>query len=122
MATLVGGFLYSRAVLTTAAAELSPEHIRPLLDDKAAERFRPFALAAMAGLVISGLYNVFSVPGHSPRYHALLGIKLLLALHVFAVTLLIVRPANPRRARLTAGALVSGLAIILISAWLRRIF
>jgi hypothetical protein len=122
MATLVGGFLYSRLVMTAAAGELTPGHVHQQLDDKAAGRFRPFALTAMAGILISGLYNVFSVPGHTARYHALLGIKLLLVLHVFAVTLLIIRPANPKRARLTAGALVSGLLIILISAWLRRIF
>jgi putative copper export protein len=122
MATLVGGFLYSRLAVTPAAGELTPGPLRQQLEDKAAGRFRPFALAAMTAILISGLYNVFSVPGHSALYHALLGVKLLLVLHVFAVTLLIIRPGNPKRARLTTGALVSGLVIILISACLRRIF
>ena len=121
MATLVGGFLYSRMAITPAAQALTPDS-REALGDRAAESFRPFALAAMVGLVLSGTYNLLATPGHTPRYHALLGVKLLLVLHVFAVTLLITRPANPRRARLTAGALVSGLAIVLISAYLRRIF
>ncbi len=122
MATLIGGFLYSRLVITGAAGSLAPVEARQALDERAARNFRPLALAAVTALLISGLYNVFSVPGHSVRYHILLGVKLLLVLHVFAVTLLIVKPGNPRRARLTTGALISGLAIILISATLRRIF
>jgi hypothetical protein len=52
----------------------------------------------------------------------LLGIKLLLVMHVFAVAILISRPHNPRRARMMAGAAISGLAIIAISAYLRHIF
>jgi hypothetical protein len=56
------------------------------------------------------------------RYHIVLGIKLVLVAHVFAVALLIVQPKNPRRVRLMTGAFLSGLAIILISAYLRRIF
>jgi hypothetical protein len=52
----------------------------------------------------------------------LLGIKLLLAMHVFAVTVLITRPRNPRRARMMTGAAISGLAIIAIAAYLRHIY
>ena len=55
-------------------------------------------------------------------YHMLLGIKLLLVLHVFAVAILIVQPQEPApRAQMT-GAVISGLVIIAISAYLRRIF
>jgi hypothetical protein len=68
------------------------------------------------------MYNLFANPGHSARYHMLLGVKLLLALHIFAVAMLATQPKNPRRARLLTGAAISGLAIILISAYLRRIF
>jgi hypothetical protein len=52
----------------------------------------------------------------------LLGIKLLLVLHVFAVSILIVQPKNPRRVRMLTGTMISGLVILAISAWLRRIF
>jgi hypothetical protein len=52
----------------------------------------------------------------------LLGVKLLLAMHVFAVGILISRPHNPRRGRMMTGAAISGLAIIAIAAYLRHIF
>jgi hypothetical protein len=52
----------------------------------------------------------------------LLGIKLLLALHVFVVALLIARPGHPRRARMMTGVAISGLAIIAIAVYLQHIF
>jgi hypothetical protein len=48
------------------------------------------------------------------------GVKMLLALHVFSVAILVTAPKNPRRARQLLGAAISGLAIILISAYLNR--
>ena len=121
VATLIGGLLYARLVMVGAASLMGTE-VRENLADKAAERFRPLALAAVAALIVSGVYNIVSSPGHSPRYHILLGIKLLLALHVFAVGWLVVQPRNSRRARQMAGAVISGFIIIAISAYLRRIF
>jgi len=52
----------------------------------------------------------------------LLAIKLLLAAHAFALALLIVRPGNPRRARMMTGVATSGLVIIAIAAYLRHIY
>jgi hypothetical protein len=60
-------------------------------------------------------------PGHSVRYSALFGVKMLLALHVFSVAILVAAPKNPRRARQLLGAAISGLAIILIAAYLKGI-
>jgi len=119
--TLIGGILYGRLVMVPSSATLAPDE-RDALADRAAVAFRPFVLAAICGLVVSGLYNILTHPGHRPIYHLLFGIKLLLALHVFAVTLLIVRPGHPRRARLMTGAAISGLAIIAIAAYLQHIF
>lgn len=121
MATLVGGLIYGRLALTPALESLAQD-ARGAFGDKVSARFRPLSYAAVAGLILSGLYNLLSTPGHTARYHMLLGIKLLLVAHVFAVTILIGQPARPRRSRLMAGAFVSGLVIILISAYLRRIF
>jgi uncharacterized membrane protein len=121
MATLVGGLLYARLAMTPAAGALPAEQSSKL-GEKAAAAFRPLAVAAISGLVISGVYNVLSAPGHTVRYHMILGIKLLLVAHVFAVAILIVQPGNPRRTRLMTGGFISGLAIVLISAYLRRIF
>jgi competence protein ComGC len=55
------------------------------------------------------------------RYHAAFGVKMLLVLHVFSVAILVTAPNNPRRARQLLGAAVSGLAILLISAYLKGI-
>jgi uncharacterized membrane protein len=116
--TLIGGILYWRLALTPAASGLAPE-TRDALAGNAASAFRPIAFVAMAFLLISGIYNILSAPGHSVLYHTLLGIKLLLVAHVFAVTILIVQPKNPRRTRMLTGVMISGLTIILISAYLR---
>jgi putative copper export protein len=121
MATLIGGFLYGRLVITPALGTLSAEASRAL-DEKAALSLRPLVLAATCGLIVSGIYNLLTTPGHTARYHMLLGVKLLLALHVFAVGFLISQPKNPRRARMMTGTIISGLVIVAISAYLRRIF
>ena len=121
LTTLIGGILFGRLVMVPSSAVLAPDE-RKMLADRAAEAFRPFVLTAICGLLVSGVYNILTHPGHRPIYQVLLGIKLLLALHVFSVALLIVRPGNPRRARMMTGVLISGLAIIAIAAYLQHIF
>jgi uncharacterized membrane protein len=121
MATLIGGMIFGRMVMAQAVEGLSPES-RASFWDRAAMLYRPLVFTAMAGLLISGTYNILTNLGHTPLYHMLLGIKFLLVMHVFAVAILIARPHNPRRARMMAGAAISGLAIIAISAYLRHIF
>jgi putative copper export protein len=121
MATLVGGILFGRLVMTSSLGALAPD-AREAFGDRAAARYRPLVLTAIVGLIVSGTYNLLTNPGHTPKYHMLLGIKLLLVLHVFAVALLITQPKNPRRARMMTGTLISGLIILAISAYLRRIF
>ena len=121
MATLIGGLVFGRLVMAPAIASLA-EDARAALSDKAAALYRPFVFAAMTGLVVSGTFNLLTTPGHSPVYHMLFGVKLLLALHVFAVAILIVKPQNPRRVRMMTGTVISGLIILFLSAWLRRIF
>ena len=121
MATLIGGMLYWRMVLAPASEALSPE-TREALGDKAASHFSPIVWASIAGLLISGVFKYLTSPGHQPAYHMIFGIKMLLALHVFAVGIMIVRPGNPRRTRMLTGTVISGLAIVFLSAWLRHIF
>jgi putative copper export protein len=121
MATLVGGILFGRLVMTSSLGALAPD-ARDAFAGRAAARYRPLVLTAIVGLIVSGTYNLLTNPGHTPKYHMLLGIKLLLVLHVFAVALLITQPKNPRRARMMTGTLISGLIILAISAYLRRIF
>ena len=119
--TLIGGIVYARFVMIPAAWSLTPE-ARGSLEEGAAKRFRPLVLAASIGLVISGLYSyIFLKPGHSARYHALFGIKILLVLHVLSVAFLVTAHNNPRRGRQLLGAAISGLVIVAISAYLKGI-
>ncbi len=119
--TLIGGMIFGRAVLIPAAGTLSGE-TRAALGERAASAFRPLVGAAIAALLVSGTYNIVSTPGHTVTYHILLGVKLLLVMHVFAVSWLVVQPNYAHRSRGMMSALISGLCIILISAYLRRIF
>jgi len=121
MATLVGGMLFGRFVMISSEKMLAPD-ARETFGARAATAYRPLVLAAVMGLIISGTYNLLTNPGHTVKYHILLGIKLLLVMHVFAVAFLVTKPKNPRRARMMAGTVISGLIIIAISAYLRRIF
>jgi putative copper export protein len=121
MATLVGGMIYGRLVMSSSLTTLAPD-AQKAFDNAAAARYRPLAMAAVFGLIVSGTYNILTNPGHTAKYHMLLGIKLMLVLHIFAVALLVTRPENPRRARMMAGAFISGLIVLAISAYLRRIF
>jgi putative copper export protein len=121
MATLIGGILYGRLVMTPALGALSPDAAKAA-GNKAAATFRPFVIFAICGLILSGTYNILTNPGHSVTYHMLLGIKLMLALHVFAVAILITKVDNPRRARMMTGVIISGLIILAIAAYMRRIF
>ncbi len=121
MATLVGGMLFGRLVMVASESKLAPE-AREAFAGRAARAYRPLVVASIICLLLSGTYNILTNPGHSVLYHTLLGIKLLLVLHVFAAALLITRPGNPRRARLMTGTVISGLIIIAISAYLRRIY
>lgn len=121
VAALIGGILYARAVFVPAANALGPDSRRSL-SENAAAAFRPIVYSAIPALIASGVYRILSNPGHSTRYHALLGVKLLLAAHVFAVALLIVKKDAARRTRLMTGAAISGFAIIAIASYLRRIF
>jgi hypothetical protein len=73
-------------------------------------------------LVISGIYALLSNPGHTLRYHIVLGVKLLLVAHIFGVAVLITQPGCSRRRRLMAGGAISVLVVIGIAAYLHRIY
>lgn len=119
--TLIGGLIYGRFVLVPGLAVAAAD-AREAIVEKAAQAFRPLVYTAAAALVVSGLYNILSHPGHTLRYHILFGVKLLLVAHVFTVSLAIVRPHKTGRARLMSTTAISGLIIIAISAYLRLTF
>jgi hypothetical protein len=69
----------------------------------------------------SGLYNLLAKTSLPQGYHMWFGVKMLLALHVLAVGVVMALPSGDgaRRFRLARGVVYSGLAILLVSAWLR---
>lgn len=120
VACLGGGMIYGW-ITAGAAAALAPE-ARAELGERTAAAFRPLVMLAIPLLVISGVYTLLSNPGHTLKYHIVLGVKLLLALHVFAAAILVTKPGCSRRRRLMAGGAISALAVIGIAAYLHSIY
>jgi uncharacterized membrane protein len=96
---LVGGLCYARF----AAGDLSA-------------RFRTLAYTAIGAILISGIYNFLSKPAYPPHYQAWFGIKVLLSLHVFAVTVL-----YRGKLRSLTGAVIGSGIIVAIAGYLRWI-
>jgi uncharacterized membrane protein len=117
---LIGGVFYARFVIVPAVTSL-PAQDQDKLGDAITARYRSLLYLAMLLLTGTGIYNMIINLGRGPVYQALLGVKLLLVLHVFAVGFLIVKPKNPKRARMMTGVVISGLTIIAISAVLRQL-
>jgi uncharacterized membrane protein len=118
MAVLLGGVAYWRMVLIPSTLALTEEE-RTELSERDAAAFRPFVMAAVAGSVISGIFNVLLSPGHDLTHNIILGVKLLLAAHVFASVLLAVQKGHPGRPRTLTSVLAAGVLIIAISAYLK---
>ena len=105
--TLLGGLLFARQVLVAAG------------QTELIARYAGAMQAAIAGLLLSGLYNLLTKAGLPKGYHAVFGVKFLLALHVFAVAFLLPKADAAKRARSLTGILVSGGLILVLSAYLR---
>jgi uncharacterized membrane protein len=107
--SLLGGMILARVALVPAGQSA-------LLG-----RYRQVVLASIAGLVLSGLYNLLAKPGVPPGYHAVFGIKVLLALHIFSVGWLATSPSAPdsKRARWLTGIVISGIILAGLSSYLR---
>jgi putative copper export protein len=88
---------------------------------KAAAGIRPLFLTAMGLVLLSGIYNFLNKKGLTPAYHAVIGIKFLLVLHVLVAGFLATRASNPKRRRQAAGAAITGFIILALSAVLRRL-
>jgi uncharacterized membrane protein len=118
--TLLGGMIYARYVMAPAATVL-PESERQKFAVAARERMRPLVLVPVFTLVISGVYNLAGKSNIPPNYFLWFGLKMLLALHVIAVSFLLVRASlsQERSNRLLTGVVYSGMAVALVSAYLR---
>jgi uncharacterized membrane protein len=117
---LLGGFVYARLVLAPALASL-PGTERRAFADQVAARFRPILVTVVCTILGSGLYNYLTKTAFPPGYHMWMGIKLLLVLHVLAAALLSAMTGGDeaKRNRRATGIIISGVAIVLISGWLR---
>lgn len=115
---LAGGAIAWRFAAIPATESLA-DNTRRQAGDAIARAWSPFVYFAGAGILISGIYNFLHKQNPPPAYHAIFGIKVLLALHVIAVLLLAVRPNNERRSRQLTGVVVSAIVIVILSAVLR---
>jgi hypothetical protein len=97
---LLGGVFYARVAIGEMAAS-----------------FKPVAYTVIGGILVSGLYNFLKKPSYPPHYHMWFGIKVLLALHVFAATAMY----RQGKQRTLTGIVISGALIVAISAFLRWI-
>jgi uncharacterized membrane protein len=89
--TAVGGAVFARFVVFPSLASL-PEQDRDALHAVMRARWSKIIAAAIAFLLVSGLYNFMAIAMRYelPRwYHPLFGIKFLLALAVFAIASLL---------------------------------
>jgi hypothetical protein len=116
--TLIGGAIAWRFA-AIPGIQLLDSATRVKADNTAAAAWRPVVISAITGVLISGVYNFMHRPVKTPQFHMLFGIKMLLALHVFAVSWLTTRPDNARRSRQFTGIVISGVVILIISATFR---
>jgi hypothetical protein len=116
--TLVGGALLWRFA-AIPGIQLLDAATRTKVDDAIAAAWRPAVFASIAGVLISGIYNLMHRPVQTPKFHMLFGIKMLLVLHIFAAAILASRPGNARRSRQLTGIVISGIVVLIISAAFR---
>lgn len=129
---LLGGSVFMRFVLAPAAGEL-PEEPHQKLREGLLARWKKFVHGGIALLLLTGGYNYYlqilalrEMPAeYRKQYHMLMGIKILIALAMFAVaSILVGRSAsaarmrqNPRRA--LGLVVLLGVLIVGISGYLR---
>jgi uncharacterized membrane protein len=97
---LIGGVFYARFV----AREMAPG-------------FKPMAYGCIGAILISGFYNFLHKNGYPPHYQMWFGIKVLLALDIFAAVILY----RKEKERALTRVVISGAVIVAIAGYLRWI-
>jgi hypothetical protein len=115
---LIGGALAWRFA-ALPGIQLLEVQTRARVDNAMASAWRPVAIASIAGLLLTGTYNLMHRDVQTLRFHIFFGIKMLLALHVFVVSILAAGPDNARRSRQLTGIVISGVLIVIISVSFR---
>jgi uncharacterized membrane protein len=123
----VGSLIYTYYVLNPAVQAMAEVQRNGLLT-RMSERLRPLALATVALVLITGLYNFYRIlqGGVAPGYHMAFGIKFVLALHVLSMLVILSKPPgdpkrDAKRSRFALGALLSAVIILGIGAYLRTL-
>lgn len=124
----LGGVVYARQVLSPILGGL-PEDLRMQAAAGAQLRYRATLYTLLGLIVVSGLYNFLSYDGpkHGQTYQIWFGIKILLVAHI--LTSAILWATSPygdvtvggKSKRRLAGIGISGLIVVLISAYLRSL-
>ena len=122
----LGGVVYSRQIFFPTLTALRPGE--GLVFAKAAQlRYRGTLFTLLGLIVVSGLYNLLAGPKHQYAWQMWFGIKMLLVLHVLATAILWSTAAYKDEGGLTKAKRrlvslgISGLLIVLISAYLRSL-
>jgi len=125
----VGGTMFIYFVLRPAAAATLPEPEHAALREAVRKRWQHFIHAAILLFLVSGLYNYLVVTRllheGQPLYHALFGVKFLLALAVFVLGLALTSgKAWSARLRANPGTwlgllVLLAVVIVMISGFLR---
>ena len=110
--TLLGGVFYACNLARAGKLSGGP-----------APGFKPGVIVTIICLVGAGLYNFFTKTSYPPGYHMVFGIKTLLALHIIAVAMIMVKPGldEAKVKRLLTGVSISGIIVVLLSAVLRAL-
>jgi uncharacterized membrane protein len=116
--TLVGGTLAWRLGMVPALAPLATD-VKAKVGNAIAASWRPWMLSAMGGLLVSGIWQYMSVKNPPSAWHAVIGVKFLLVLHIFAVGFLVTQQNNEKRARQLTGIVISGVIVVALAAVLR---
>ena len=127
-AVAVGGLIYARLIVSPSLGILDADQRARILSQLSA-RFRPIVVAVIVILVATGSYNLLSIlqEGVVTAYHMAFGIKFLLALHIFGMLFLVSAPPSgdaardAKRSRLMTGAVISGLIVLALGAYLRTL-
>lgn len=124
----VGGAVFSLLVLRPAAFAVLPEDLHASLRTAITGRWQRLVHAAIMLFLISGFYNYLAITRfqhiHQPLYHALFGLKFLLAIVVFGlgIALTSLKPwsVRMRQARAPlAWLVILAVVVVMLSSVLR---
>ncbi len=129
--TTVGGAIFIRVVLLPAVSTVLDDETHEKLSTAMWRRWQLLVHICIGALILSGFYNfvTLSVPYHDGQaiYHALFGIKFLLAVVVFLLAILLTsRKKYSERIRAnrkfwSSILVVCALAVVLISGVLKNL-